>query len=148
METAVLMAVRKLGYTEGFVRVNWETIRLCYEEATRVSAMIVCAYIRNTYCACNFHILHVTPDVKIHPRSQENPSNVTRSSSLPLRGVSSGDETNYPEDVEYASRITLRYFKGSLNLFLEDGRCSEVGRFSGGPLWGGSTVSQRRLEVT
>ena len=58
-----------------------------------LSARIVCAYTRNTYCACNFHILHVTPDVKIHPRNQENPSNVTRPSSR-LRGVGSGDETS------------------------------------------------------
>ena len=58
-----------------------------------LSARIVCAYTRNTYCACNFHILHVTPDVKIHPRNQENPSNVTRPSSR-LRGVGSGAETS------------------------------------------------------
>ena len=108
METAVVMAVRrKLGNIEptleqsealqGIVRVNWEVIRLCYEAGYQssacVSARIVCAYTRNTYCACNFHILHVTPDVKIHPRNQENPSNVTRPSSR-LRGVGSGDETS------------------------------------------------------
>ena len=87
------MAVRrKLGYIEptleqsealqGIVRVNCEVIRLCYEAGYQssacLSARIVCAYTRNTYCACNFHILHVTPDVKIHPRT---------------RGVGSGDET-------------------------------------------------------
>ena len=107
VETAVVMAVRReLGYIEptleqsetlqGIVCVNWEVIRLCYEAGYQnsacVSARIVCAYTRNTYCACNFHILHVTPDVKIHPRNQENPSNVTRPSSR-LRGVGSGDET-------------------------------------------------------
>ena len=108
VETAIVIAVRrKLGYIEptleqsealqGIVRVNWEVIRLCYEAGYQssacLSARIVCAYTRNTYCACNFHILHVTPDVKIHPRNQENPSNVTRPSSLRLRGVGSGDET-------------------------------------------------------
>ena len=107
VETAVMAVHRKLGYIEptleqsealqGFVRVNWEVIRLCYEagyQSSAYCARIVCAYTRNTYCACNFHILHVTPNVKIHPRNQENPSNVTRPSSLRLRGVGSGDETN------------------------------------------------------
>ena len=78
---------------------NWDNIifRLCYEagyqSSASLSARIVCAYTRNTYCACNFHILHVTPDVKIHLRNQENPSNVTRPSSLRLWGVGSGNET-------------------------------------------------------
>ena len=88
MVTAVVMAVRrKLGYIEptleqnealqGFVRVNWEVIRLCYEAGYQssacLSARIVCAYTRNTYSACN--------------------ANVTRPSSLRLRGVGFEDET-------------------------------------------------------
>ena len=71
VETAVVMAVRrKLCYIEptleqsetlqGIVCVNWEVIRLCYEAGYQssacVSTRIVCAYTRNTYCACNFHI--------------------------------------------------------------------------------------------
>ena len=88
VETAVVMAVRrKLCYIEltleqsetlqGIVRVNWEVIRLCYEAGYQssacVSARIVCAYRRNTYCACSFHIFHVTHDVKIPPTQPRKP---------------------------------------------------------------------------
>ena len=50
METAVVMAVRKLGYIEptleqsealqGFVRVNWKVIRLYYEAGYQCSASV------------------------------------------------------------------------------------------------------------
>ena len=106
-ETAVIMAVRKLGYIEPtleesevlqeIVRVNWEIIRLCYEAGYQssgpLSARIVCAYTRNIYCACNYFTRD--PDLKIYPGNQENHSNVTRPSSLRLRWVGSGDEPNH-----------------------------------------------------
>ena len=95
METAVVMAIWKHGYIEpnlepnealqGFVRGNDVLVYLptgtrkslyyAMRQATRakpLSTRVACAYTRNTYCACNFHILHVTPDVKIHPHNQEN----------------------------------------------------------------------------
>ena len=76
--------------------------------------LIVCAYTRNTYCASNFLILYVTSDVKIHPCSQENPSNVTRPSSLRFVGVESGDETNIglarKIDMQLACTEDLHFF--------------------------------------
>ena len=114
VENAIIMAVRRLGYSEPtseqsqaflrgkdvlvclYTRRNWKS--LCYasllRELANIYAWIACAYIRNTYCAYNFHILHVTLDLQNPPTQPRKPIECHQTPSLRVRGVGSGDETN------------------------------------------------------